>query len=151
MSLVEFAEQAPTKHSFWNWGGPGRAEGGGKIRRSSVPSVSDALFGPFPGPFLARFWWILALFGGFNVLWGSTFWDFRRILRPVGEHFLGHLEDLTSCGEALFGAFGGFNILWGSTFEEFWKILRPVGEHFLELLEDLTSCGGALFGTFWRI
>ena len=61
---------------------------------------------------------------------------------------MGHLEDFTPCGEALFGAFGGFNSLWGSTFEDFWKILRPVGEHFLELLEDLTSCGGALFGVF---
>ena len=131
--------------------GNGAGREGPREGAKFVRSVPFALFGPFPGPFLARFWWILALFGGFNVLWGSTFWDFWRILRPVGEHFLGHLEDLTSCGEALFGAFGGFNILWGSTFENFWKILRPVGEHFLELLEDLTSCGGALFGTFWRI
>ena len=100
----------------------------------------------------ATFWWILGLFGGFYVLWGSTFWDFWRILRPVGEHFLGLLEDFTSCEEALFGVFGGFYVLWGSTFWAFWRILRPVGKHFLGFSEDFTCCGGALFwafGAFW--
>ena len=90
----------------------------------------------------------LALFGGFYVVWGSTFWDFWRILRRVGEQFFELLEDLTSCGEALFGTFGGFNVVWGSTFGGFWWILRRVGEHFWGLFEDFMSCGGALFGAF---
>ena len=55
---------------------------------------------PIPGQFLARFCYFLVDFG--------TFW---RILRPVGEHFLGLLEDFTSCGGALFGPFGGFYVL----------------------------------------
>ena len=63
-------------------------------------------------------------------MWGSTFWDFWRILRRVGQHFVELFEDFTSCeehffelladlkscGAALFGAFGGFNVVWGSTF-----------------------------------
>ena len=67
------------------------------------------------GQFLARFCYFLVDFG--------TFW---RILRPVGEHFLGLLEDFTSCGEALFGVFGGFHVLWGSTFLSFWSFLAEI-------------------------
>ena len=53
------------------------------------------------------FWPIPGAFLHFLVDFG-TFW---RILRPVGEHFLGLLEDFTSCGGALFGPFGGFYVL----------------------------------------
>ena len=35
-------------------------------------------------------------------------------------HVLGFLEDLTSCGGALFWTFGGFNVLWGGPFWAFW-------------------------------
>ena len=88
---------------------------------------------------------LFGAFGGFNILWGSTFEDFWKILRPVGEHFLELLEDFTLCGEALSGTFGGFYVVWGSTFWNFWRILRCVGEHLLGLLEDVTSCEGGKF------
>ena len=58
-------------------------------------------------------------FGWFNVVWESTFWDFLRILRRVGEQCFELLEDLTSCGGALFGTFGGFYVVWGSSFLSF--------------------------------
>ena len=83
----------------------GKKPVGGWLRAGVVRP--DPLFGQF----LARFWQNLEEFG--------TFW---WILRRVGEHFLGLLEDLTSCGGALFGTFGGFNVVWGSTFWDFWRI-----------------------------
>ena len=79
----------------------------------------EGSFWPIPGAFLLLFggFWdfledftscggaLFGTFGGFYVLWGSTFWAFWRILRPVRKHFLGFSEDFTSCGGALFGPF----------------------------------------------
>ena len=69
-------------------------------------------------------------------MWESAFYDFSRILRRVGEHFLRLLkvltscgerflrllEDFTSCGRALSATFEGFNVVWGSAFLDFWRI-----------------------------
>ena len=102
---------------------------------------------------------LLRTFGRFCVR-GSTFEDFWKILRPVGEHFLELLEDLTSCGGALFGTFwrilgpvgerfsgffGGFHVLWGSAFWGFGGFSALWGGTFLSFLEDFMSCGRGLF------
>ena len=55
---------------------------------------------------------LFGAFGGFNVLWGSAFWVFRRISRSVGEHFFEHN--------------GGFHVLWARTILSFWSFLAEI-------------------------
>ena len=57
------------------------------------------------------------------------------------EHYLGFLEDLTSCGGALFGTSGGLNVVVGL----FWLLLMDFEgylSHFYGFEDGLKLLGG---------